>query len=187
MKKNKNLLYANICESFVNHYALNNPDNLKDPNTGKNPLLDKNGNVNTDATLYMLGFERDERSGRVLYELLSKSWERKHLKDDTLTELNKVYVRHPKYPFLVKQEKVFNGKIRENASKRKMYLGVSGFEGNKHSTVPLVIAPMNIEDCEGAGWENILTVGEDIKNGDYNKRTQNNEMRVMSPEVKEEE
>ena len=69
----------------------------------------------------------------------------------------------------------------------KMYLGVSGFEGNKHSTVPLVIAPMNIEDCEGEGWENILTVGEDIKNGDYNKRTQSNEMRVMSPDVKEEE
>ena len=103
---------------------------------------------------------------------------------DDFDEQFLMYVRHPKFPYLVKPCKVYQGIIRQDYMHKGMYNKGGGFEGNSFGCNPFTYVNTDLvdgwveinHDVHGVGCEKIYSTG-----GNYQtKHAEDN--RVMSPE-----
>lgn len=95
-----------------------------------------------------------------------------------------MYVRHPKFPYLVKPCKIYQGVIRHDYMHKAMYNRGGGFEGTSFGCNPFTYVNTDLtdgwveinHDIHGVGCEKIYGTGGNyqIKNAEDN--------RLMSPE-----
>ncbi len=80
------------------------------------PLRDEKGDIKIDLVLYLLGFHYDFHTGQANYKLLTKDVKYNRVYDST-----SVFVRSDTSPHLVREMKVYCGKIREDYLHKGIY------------------------------------------------------------------
>lgn len=105
-------LHGNVSEDFIEMIA----DMQYKGEQGNIPLRKKDGSVDIDLCLYILGFGWDYENDVAKYELLSED-----VKYHRRYDSDSVYVRNAKRPYEVRKMKVYSGYIRPNYPYKSLY------------------------------------------------------------------